>query len=175
MGKWLDLALKLPGGNMGETIGTIETIAPPIVPNVTNVPGIDCDLEPEKAESENYRNTNSDLPSEWAEALTRLQAMPCPANVPPEAWECLLLDAARFLETWGSQASALGWTIEDLLAVHPGAPLARLGSAGACWIIRGREIAAATETAIVIRNERGVTQTITKPDLHESVMPWELP
>lgn len=115
------------------------------------------------------------LPSAWVRDCDRLHAMPSPASVPPEVWGAFLVDAARFLEQWGAQAAALDWIIEDLLAVHPRAPLTRLGSAGACWVIKGREIVAATEAAIVIRSERGVTMAISKPDLHESAMPWELP
>jgi hypothetical protein len=59
------------------------------------------------------------VPRDWAEAFARLQAMPAPAGVDPADWTARINGAGRFLDQWGTQAAALGWTAEEVLRFDP--------------------------------------------------------
>jgi hypothetical protein len=71
-----------------------------------------------------------------AECLSRLQAMPYPADIEVDRWALFLADAAAFLAVWGPQAERTGWRASDLFAV-PG---------GLCWALDGREVVALSIT-----------------------------
>jgi hypothetical protein len=59
------------------------------------------------------------VPRDWAEAFARLQAMPAPAGVDAADWTAALNGAGRFLDRWGAQAAALGWTAEEVFRFDP--------------------------------------------------------
>src|SRR5262245_62045291 len=41
-----------------------------------------------------------------------------PEHVPADRWQRAVQDGRHFLEKWGEQAAALGWTPRDLFALH---------------------------------------------------------
>jgi hypothetical protein len=67
-----------------------------------------------------------------AECLSRLRAMPYPADIDVDRWALFLGDAADFAAVWWQQAERTGWRPSDLFAV-PG---------GLCWALDGREVVA---------------------------------
>jgi hypothetical protein len=67
-----------------------------------------------------------------AACLSRLRAMPYPADIDIDRWALFLADAAAFLSLWGPQTERTGWRASDLFAV-PG---------GLCWALEGREVVA---------------------------------
>jgi len=78
-------------------------------------------------------------------------------------WQQAVEDGRRFLATWGKQAEALGWTARDLFGLqtppakpHPSySRLSRYDETGLIWLLRGREVAALTETTASIRSAAG--------------------
>jgi succinyl-CoA synthetase alpha subunit len=75
-------------------------------------------------------------------------------------------DGRRFLNDWGEQASALGWTARDLFGLHalPDKPalnyrrLSRYDETGLIWLLQGRPVVALTESSAAIENpSRAVT------------------
>ena len=87
----------------------------------------------------------------------------CPDHVPAMRWQQAVEDGRRFLATWGKQAEALGWTARDLFGLqtppakpHPSySRLSRYDETGLIWLLRGREVAALTETTASIRSAAG--------------------
>ena len=77
-----------------------------------------------------------------------------------ERWQQCLEDGRRFLETWGAQAEALGWTAADLFGLHtpPERPrpfysrLSRYDETGLIWLLQGKEVIALTADTATIRN-----------------------
>jgi hypothetical protein len=59
------------------------------------------------------------VPRDWAEAFARLQAMPPPAEVDAADWTAALNGAGRFLDQWGAEAAAFGWTAEEVFRFDP--------------------------------------------------------
>ncbi len=87
----------------------------------------------------------------------------CPDHVPAMRWQQAVEDGRRFLARWGKQAEALGWTARDLFGLqtppakpHPSySRLSRYDETGLIWLLRGREVAALTETTASIRSAAG--------------------
>jgi hypothetical protein len=79
----------------------------------------------------------------------------CPAAVDHDRWLQAREDAGAFLETWGEQAAALGWTAEDLFGLHPTVPMARHDAMGLVWLLRGRPVVAMTESTATIKSPTG--------------------
>ena len=87
----------------------------------------------------------------------------CPAYVEPELWRQCIVDARRFLEKWGRQAEALGWTVRDLFGLHepplkPHPSYNRLGRydvTGLLWLLRGHPVVAITDTSAAIQTGSG--------------------
>lgn len=75
-------------------------------------------------------------PSPYADAFARLSHQR-PYAVPTLRWERAVNDAGLFLDVWGKQAAAFGWTPGDLFdlprADHPG---------GLIWRLRGERVKA---------------------------------
>jgi hypothetical protein len=61
-------------------------------------------------------------------------------NVPPDRWRLCLEDARRFFANWGRQAQKLGWSSQDLLGLHPEAPMARHDQMGLLWSLREQTV-----------------------------------
>ena len=64
----------------------------------------------------------------------------CPAEVPKDRWLRCLDDARPFFKRWGQQAQRLGWSPQDLMGLHPTAPLARHDQMGLLWALRGQTV-----------------------------------
>ncbi|OAH21894.1 hypothetical protein AX289_25565 [Methylorubrum populi] len=67
--------------------------------------------------------TFADLPpaaSEWKRGLLTLRAdrSPC-SRLGPAAWATMLEAALDFVDRFGADAEALGWTAPQLFGVHP--------------------------------------------------------
>jgi len=79
-------------------------------------------------------------PEGYDDALKRVLAFPPDPDLVPRArLELFAVDAQRFIDTWGPQALALGWTVSDLFGLDPVAPLARCDRMGLVWFLKGRE------------------------------------
>ncbi|MCJ2087124.1 hypothetical protein MKK88_14170 [Methylobacterium sp. E-005] len=68
----------------------------------------------------------------WRSALTGLNAdrAPCPGYRADE-WPRTLARALSFIDTFGVQAEALGWTAVRLFGIHPEAGIVRVDACGA--------------------------------------------
>ncbi len=94
-----------------------------------------------------------------ADALAALERK-CPAYVDVERWQRCIENARRFLQSWGHQAEALGWTAKDLFGLHlpPIEPhpsyqrLSRYDETGLLWLLQGRLVVALTETTVAIQS-----------------------
>jgi hypothetical protein len=64
------------------------------------------------------------------------------ASLTSEAWRQAESDARQFIEKWGHQAVALGWTEENVI--------------GLIWSLHGRRVAAMTARRAAIRSTSGV-------------------
>ncbi len=93
-----------------------------------------------------------------ADALAALECK-CPAYVDVERWQQCIENARRFLQSWGGQAEALGWTARDLFGLHippieshPSYDrLSRYDATGLLWLLRGRRVLALTKTIAAIQ------------------------
>src|SRR5262245_949743 len=83
----------------------------------------------------------------------------CPEQVELRRWQQAVDDGYRFLTSWGEQASTLGWSGEDLFALHPVAPDARYDAMGLVWLLRGRPVVALTASTATILLRSGSTLT----------------
>jgi hypothetical protein len=106
----------------------------------------------------------------FAECLSRLRAMPYPAEIDVDRWALFLADAAAFLSLWGPQAERTGWRASDLFAV-PG---------GLCWTLEGREVVALSvaPSEATLRTKDagagpGATVAFDRPAA-ALALPWEL-
>ncbi len=99
----------------------------------------------------------------FAEALGVLERR-CPDHVPAERWRECLVDAQRFLASWGDKALALGWTADELLGLHkpPTNPcpsysrLSRYDCTGLLWLLRGRRVVALAVDTTAIETASGI-------------------
>jgi hypothetical protein len=114
-------------------------------------------------------------PSPLADAFAILQRK-CPGCVEPAIWRQAVADSQQFMDTWGKQAWALGWTAEELFGLHepPSNPhpsynrLARYDCKGLVWILEGRPVLALTADTATIRYKSGSTtkyKKLNKPGL----------
>jgi hypothetical protein len=87
----------------------------------------------------------------------------CPSHIPIADWQQAIKDGRRFLDKWGEQAEALGWTTRDLFGLHevPHTPhasyrrLARYDCTGLIWLLRGAVIVDLTESTATICGHSG--------------------
>jgi hypothetical protein len=119
------------------------------------------------------------VPTEWSEGVALLRAAPSPRGYPPHSWQQLVLDAEDFLGRWGAQAARLNWPTWELFGCHRRAPWDRLDGMGLVLLLRGKELAALTGGAAVIRTATGAHQTYRRKPrdpLHpaERCLVWEL-
>jgi hypothetical protein len=89
----------------------------------------------------------------------------CPQLIEPDRWQQAIHNAGIFLERWGEQAQALGWTARELFGLHaaPERPsptyrrLSRYDETGLIWLLQGRPVVALTETEAAILGHSGAT------------------
>jgi len=122
-----------------------------------------------------FKNSAPPKPGAFQNDFTAL-VLRCPDHVEPDRWQQAVEDSRRFLAQWGEQAVALGWTARDLFGLHqvPDSPhpsyrrLSRYDCTGLCWLLRGREVVALTESTAAIRHPSGSITTyrrFNKPPL----------
>jgi hypothetical protein len=56
--------------------------------------------------------------------------------------------AGLFLDSFGLEAERLGWRPDELLGLHPSAPVARHDCMGLVWILRGRRVTELTDKLV---------------------------
>ena len=111
---------------------------------------------------------------EWTVGVTRLSTMVCPATVRPDRWQRTVVDAGCFLDRWGAEAGALGWTTLNLFGAHPTHPIERLDCAGLVLLLHGDELVALTADAGRMRTRSGALLTYYRRRLLTTVPLWEL-
>ncbi len=98
----------------------------------------------------------------YADALDELDRE-CPEYIAHDRWQQYLIDAQRFLASWGDKALALGWNSADLFGLHtpPAKPrptysrLSRYDATGLLWLLQGRSVIAITSDTAAIENSSG--------------------
>jgi|SRR5262245_37774794 len=115
-------------------------------------------------------------PRRYRRTFTHLQ-LQAPPYVREERWQQCLEDGRRFLETWGAQAEALGWTAADLFGLHtpPERPrpfysrLSRYDETGLIWLLQGRPVVDLTKDTAAIESQTSHNITVyrrhNKPSL----------
>lgn len=108
----------------------------------------------------------------WHSGLAALSPdqPPCPGYRSDE-WPRTLSRALAFLDTFGPQAEALGWTAARLFGVHPIAGIVRVDACGALVLPISGEVRAITATEIRF----GHLTHREKPGQPAGVPWWELP
>lgn len=114
------------------------------------------------------------IPRAWAEGFERLRAMACPAGIRPDRWRQAIVDAGRFLDQWGGQAAALGWSTTDVFGAHPVKPLERVDCAGLILLLHGDELVAITAGAARTRRRSGALLTYHRRPRPGAVPLWKL-
>jgi hypothetical protein len=108
------------------------------------------------------------------QVLQRLQEMNAPARFSAETWRQLIADARNFFDRWSQHADLLGWTDEDLVGVHPAAPMARYDAMGLLLLMRGGEVTHLRQDSAVIRALSGVSLVYRKAPHSAAVPVWQL-
>jgi hypothetical protein len=93
-------------------------------------------------------------PSAFADAFAALERR-CPDAIPVDRWQWAVEDGRGFLGQWAEQAEALGWSVDDVLGLHPTAPATRYDAMGLVWCLRGSKVVALTANTATIRTESG--------------------
>ena len=125
------------------------------------------------------RGGAADVPPEWTTGLNVLLTLPCPEGITPARWHRLLDNARDFIEQWGDQAAALGWSTADIFGVNQVKPFRRYDAAGLIWLLVGRPVVALTETSATIECPTGQRLTCRRKQPGEvraadQCMLWEL-
>ena len=126
-----------------------------------------CKLENEDADALAERaaivQEGAGVPADWADEFARLDALAVPRGVSAAAWRGMVDSAGRFLDQWGSNAAALGWTAGELIGFDPDAPMNRRDRRGAALYLVGAVVLAVTAEAITIRARGAVKQVYRHP------------
>lgn len=101
-------------------------------------------------------------------ALLSPHRAPC-SGYRGDEWSRVHHRALAFLETYGAQAEALGWTAPRLFGVHPSAGIVRVDACGALVLPAGGDVRALTATEIRF----GHLTHREKPRQPEGVPLWE--
>ena len=102
-------------------------------------------------------------------ALLSPHRAPCPGYRGGE-WSRVYDRARAFLDTFGTQAEALGWTAPRLFGVHPSAGIVRVDACGALVLPAGGDVRALSATEIRF----GHLTHREKPGQPEGVPVWEV-
>ena len=95
-----------------------------------------------------------------------------PEHVLADRWQQAVQDGRRFLDKWGEQAAALGWTPRDLFGLQksPDQPhpsyrrLSRYDETGLIWLLQGRPVVALTDATAAIENPTGAITVYRRYD-----------
>lgn len=106
----------------------------------------------------------------WRSALAELspERIPCP-GYRPEEWARTLARALKFLDTFGPQAEALGWTASRLFGVHSVCGIIRVDHCGALVLPSAGAVRAITATEVSF----GHLTHREKPGQPQGVPWWE--
>jgi hypothetical protein len=116
-----------------------------------------------------------DIPTDWATGLQGIAEKPCPVMIEPKRWLQFQGDASRFVDRWGGQAAALGWSSLDIFDCHPTHPTDRYDAMGLVWMIADTEVVAMGAEVAKIRKAAGTLQRVWKcPVAHGRILAWEL-
>jgi hypothetical protein len=117
----------------------------------------------------------TDIPTDWAAGLQGIAEKPCPITIEPKRWLQFQGDANRFVDQWGWQAAALGWSTLDIFGCHPTHPTDRYDTMGLVWMIADAEVIAMGAEVANLRNAIGTLQRVWKcPVSHGRILAWEL-
>ncbi len=114
------------------------------------------------------------VPDEWREGFASLQVARMPKGFDRAGWARVIDDAGRFLDAWGPQAAALGWSGREVFGVHPGAPISRDEGKGLAMLLNGCPVVALTADSATIAVRPGKTQRVFRNVGPESVTLWQL-
>jgi hypothetical protein len=123
------------------------------------------------------RNSDSriDIPDDWAAGVRSIVGKPCPITIEPKRWLHLQKDANRFVDEWGRQAAALGWSTLDIFGCHATHPAYRYDAMGLVWMISDAEIVAMGADVANLRRATGILQRVRKCAAASArILPWDL-
>jgi hypothetical protein len=116
-----------------------------------------------------------DIPTDWAAGLQGIAGKPCPIAIDPKRWLQLQADANRFVDQWGVQAVALGWSTLDIFGCHPTRPADRYDTMGLVWMIADAEVVALGAEVANLRKAAGTIQRVWKCAVDRGrILPWDL-
>jgi len=117
----------------------------------------------------------TDIPTDWTLDLRNIAEKLCPVMIEPKRWLQLQEDANRFVDQWGRQAAALGWSALDIFGCHPTHPTDRYDAMGLVWMIADAEIVAMGPEVVNLRKASGTLQRIWKcPVVYGRILIWDL-
>jgi hypothetical protein len=117
----------------------------------------------------------TDIPTDWAAGLQGIAEKPCPIAIDPKRWLQLKEDANRFVDQWGGQAAALGWSALDIFGCHPTHPADRYDTMGLVWMIADAEVVAMGAEVANLRKAAGTLQRVWKCAADRArILPWDL-
>jgi hypothetical protein len=116
----------------------------------------------------------TDIPTDWVLGLRAMAETPCPITIEPKRWLQLRHDAQRFVDQWGPQAAALGWSTLDIFGCHP-THRGSLDYMGLVWMVAGAEVVAIGARVANLRNSAGTLQRVWKCAVDVSrILLWDL-
>jgi hypothetical protein len=117
----------------------------------------------------------TDIPTDWAAGLRAIAEKRCPIAIEPKRWLQLQEDANRFVDQWGRQAAALGWSGLDIFGCHPTRPADRYDAMGLVWMIVDAEVVAMGAELAQLRKASGTLQRVWKCAVdRRRTLPWNL-
>lgn len=123
------------------------------------------------------------LVASWRAGVMRLpdERVPCPGMIWKEpgprgrfgVWAGVRTMMFRFVEHWGEEAAALGWSTESLFGVHPGAGAMRADCTGALVTVYPVKVVALDERTIT--HERNGARLVYRGLVNpaQSIPIWE--
>mgnify|MGYP006440319543 CR=1 FL=1 len=146
------------GGNHSAALGVTSAVTS-YSPNADAAGDMDVVDDGDWAERAANVEYQVGAPREWAEGLATLEVSAPPAQFTPAEWRQVIHDAGVFVDDWGRQAAALGWTAYDIFGCNRRAPRARLDALGLVALLRGGRVVALTADTATIRTPTGALQT----------------
>jgi hypothetical protein len=116
-----------------------------------------------------------DIPADWAAGVRVIVGKPCPITIEPKRWLHFQKDASRFVDEWGRQAAALGWSTLDIFGCHATHPADRYDTMGLVWMISDAEIVAMGAEVANLHRATGIVQRVRKCAAASArILPWDL-
>jgi hypothetical protein len=113
------------------------------------------------------------VPRAWAEGFAQLNCASPITGFSAETWQRLINDGGAFLDRWGNEAAALGWTVTDVFGVDPTAPAARFDRMGLVPLINGGAVVAIDATSATLKTRTGGTLRYHLANVAGAVPLWE--